>query len=431
MSSILNEPPSGLNTLTASEAARKLAMGRLKSVHLVEDCLDRISKHDETLRAWAFVNADQALAQARACDLSDTPTGPLHGIPVGIKDVLDTYDMPTEYGSDIYRDHRPTKDSHCVAALRAAGAVLLGKTTTTQFASPLPVGVRNPHDTDRTPGVSSSGSAAAVADFMVPLANGTQTGGSVILPASFCGVVGYKASLDGLDRAGISGLKKSLDTLGYFARSAEDIGLVYQSVKGEILPVDAGRPKIGVCKTPMWDEAEDCSRAALEKAASTLSASGYEVADVELPRIFDTIEQPFRVISNYEGKCALAREFRDHMDKMNAWMQETGNSNWSEQEYRDAIVAADHARAALKNVYDEYPVLLTPSAAGEAPSDLVSVTMSSFNRLWTLMHGPTITLPCSTGPNGMPVGIQITSRVGGDAALIAYSISILQELQNA
>jgi amidase len=428
---MLKDTPSGLNALTASEAARKLGAGHITSVHLVEDCLDRISRHDETLRAWAFVNADQALAQARACDVADTPRGPLHGIPVGVKDVLDTRDMPTEYGSDIYRGHRPTKDSHCVAALRAAGAVLLGKTTTTQFASPLPVGVRNPHDTDRTPGVSSSGSAAAVADFMVPLANGTQTGGSVILPASFCGVVGYKASLEGLDRTGIAGLKKSLDTLGYFARSAEDISLVYQAVKGQKVPADLGRPKVGICRTPMWDEAEDCSKAAIEKTASTLSASGYEVADVELPPIFDTIEQPFRVISNYEGKYALAGEFRDHMDKMNTWMQETGNSNWSDQEYLDAIVAADHARAALGNVYDEYSVLLTPSTAGEAPSDLVGVTMSSFNRMWTLMHGPTITLPGSNGPNGMPVGIQIASRVGDDASLISYSIGILRELQNS
>ncbi|MEE2997304.1 MAG: amidase [Pseudomonadota bacterium] len=428
---MLNDTPTGLNALTASEAARKLAAGQITSVQLVEDCLDRISKHDDTLGAWAFVNADQALSYARTCDAADTQTGPLHGIPVGVKDVLDTCDMPTEYGSDIYRDHRPTQDSHCVAALRAAGAVLLGKTTTTQFASPLPVGVRNPHDTARTPGVSSSGSAAAVADFMVPLANGTQTGGSVILPASFCGVVGYKASLEGLDRTGIAGLKKSLDTLGYFARSAEDISLVYQAVNGQTVPGDVGRPKVGVCRTPMWGEAEDCSRAAIEKTASTLSASGYEVADVDLPPMFDTIEHPFRVISNYEGKYALAREFRDHMDKMNTWMQETGNSNWSEQEYRDAIVAADQARAALGNVYDEYPVLLTPSTAGEAPSDLVSVTMSSFNRMWTLMHGPTITLPGLSGPNGMPVGIQIASRVGDDAALIAYSIGILQEIQNA
>ena len=425
MSSLLDDRPSGLNALTATEAATQIAAGDITSERLVGDCLDRIAAHDPTLHAWAFVDADLALAQARACDAADEPFGPLHGVPVGVKDVLDTHDMPTEYGSEIYRGHQPGRDSACVAALRSAGAVIIGKTTTTQFASPLPVGVRNPHDIERTPGVSSSGSAAAVADFMAPLANGTQTGGSVILPAAFCGLVGYKASLDGLDRTGIAGLKKSLDTLGYFARSAEDIALVYGAVTGQAAPTDAARPKIGLCRTPMWTEAEDCAQAALEEAASKLSAAGYDVADVDLPPAFETIEQPFRVISNYEGREALADEFRDHMDKMNPWMLETGKSTWTEQEYRDAIVAADDARDALGDLYDEYPVLLTPSTAGEAPADLVSVTMSSFNRMWTLMHGPTMTLPAATGPNGMPVGVQIAARVGEDARLIAAAPEIL------
>ena len=431
MPSLVNDAPSGLNGLTASEAAVKIAAGEITSEQLVSDCLSRIDAHDETLMAWTHVDADLALAQARACDAADTPAGPLHGVPVGVKDVLDTDDMPTEYGSEIYAGHQPATDSACVAALRAAGAVLLGKTTTTQFASPLPVGVRNPHDTDRTPGVSSSGSAAAVADFMAPLANGTQTGGSVILPAAFCGVVGYKASLDGLDRTGIAGLKKSLDTLGYFARSAEDIALVYAAVTGYTVPADPDRPKIGVCRTPMWYEAEPCAKAALEDAASKLSAAGYDVTDVDLPPRFDTIEKPFRVISNYEGKAALADEFRDHMDKMNPWMQETGNSAWTAEEYTEAIAAADAARAALGDLYRDYPVLLTPSTAGEAPADLVNVTMSSFNRMWTLMHGPTMTLPVATGPIGMPVGVQIAAGVGEDAALIGRSIGILDVLRNA
>jgi Asp-tRNA(Asn)/Glu-tRNA(Gln) amidotransferase A subunit family amidase len=429
MTSLLNDAPHGLSGLTASEAAAKIAAGGITSEALVTDCLARIEAHDETVGAWRYIDADYALAQARACDDADSSTGPLHGVPVGVKDVLDTHDMPTEYGSDIYAGHRPDRDSDCVAALRAAGAVILGKTTTTQFASPLPVGVRNPHDIDRTPGVSSSGSAAAVADFMVPLANGTQTGGSVILPAAFCGVVGYKASLDGLDRTGIAGLKQSLDTLGYFARSVDDIGLVYGAVTGDAVPAETDKPRIGVCRTPMWAEAEDCSRAALESAAAALSAAGYDVRDIDLPPEFDTIEDPFRVISNFEGKHALADEFRDHMDRMNPWMQETGRSNWTEDEYAGALAAASAARTALAGVYDDYPVLLTPSTAGEAPDDLVSVTMSSFNRMWTLMHGPTITLPVATGPNGMPIGVQLAARTGDDAALIARTKAIFGVLK--
>lgn len=428
MSNFVRDTPDDLAALTASVAAKRLAAGEITSEALVSDCLDRIKAHDDTLGAWTFINTDYALEQARSRDAADTVLGPLHGVPVGVKDVLDTSDMPTEYGSEIYAGHRPDTDSHCVAALRAAGAVILGKTTTTQFASPLPVGVRNPHDTDRTPGVSSSGSAAAVADFMVPLSNGTQTGGSVILPAAFCGVVGYKASLDGLDRTGIQALKKSLDTLGYFARSVDDIALVYGAVTRQFVPEDVARPRIGVCRTPMWPEAEDYAQAALETSAAALSAAGYDVTDVDLPPELTSIEQPFRVISNYEGKAALADDFRDHMDKMNPWMRETGESNWSENDYAEALAMADAARAALARLYDDFPVLLTPSTAGEAPADLVSPTMSSFNRMWTLMHGPTMTLPVAKGPNDMPVGVQLAARVGDDASLIAHATGIYRVL---
>tara|TARA_R110002110_G_scaffold204945_2_gene416387 strand:+ start:1277 stop:2569 length:1293 start_codon:yes stop_codon:yes gene_type:complete len=428
MSNFVAEAPPGLSALTASEAARRIAADEITSEELVSDCLERIAAHDDTLGAWTFLDRAYALKQAGACDAADTLIGPLHGVPVGVKDVLDTSDMPTEYGSEIYAGHRPEKDSYCVAALRAAGAVILGKTTTTQFASPLPVGVRNPHDTDRTPGVSSSGSAAAVADFMVPLANGTQTGGSVILPAAFCGVVGYKASLDGLDRTGIQGLKKTLDTLGYFARSVEDIALVYGAVTRHFVPEEAPRPRIGLCRTPMWAEAADYVQAALETAASTLSAAGYDVVDVDLPHEFDAIEQSFRVISHYEGKAALADDFRDHMDKMNPWMRETGESSWSDEDYATALAGASSARVALGRIYDDFPVLLTPSTAGEAPADLVSPTMSSFNRMWTLMHGPTMTLPVATGPNNMPVGVQLAARVGDDAELIAHAREIDRNL---
>ena len=431
MSNLAGQAPNGLDALTASDAARRLAAGEITSEALVSDCLSRIDAHDGTIGAWAYLDRDYALSQARACDAADTAIGPLHGVPVGVKDVLDTHDMPTEYGSGIYKGHRPEADSRCVAALRAAGAVILGKTTTTQFASPLPVGVRNPHDTERTPGVSSSGSAAAVADFMVPLANGTQTGGSVILPAAFCGVVGYKASLDGLDRTGIQALKKSLDTLGYFARSVEDIALVYGAVTGNDVPAHIDRPKIGVCRTPMWAEAEEHAQAAIEDSASALLKAGYDVIDVDLPPELQSIEDPFRVISNYEGKAALADDFRDHMEQMNPWMRETGESAWTDEEYAAAVAAANAARAALARVYRDVPVLLTPSTAGEAPADLVSPTMSSFNRMWTLMHGPTITLPVSRGVNNMPIGVQLAAGVGEDAALIARTIPIYRTLAEA
>ena len=418
-----------LNLLTTAEAAARIAVDEITSEALVADCLARIEARNGQLGAWRFVDPEQALAQARSRDAAGKSSGPLHGVPVGVKDVLDTFDMPTEYGSVIYQDHRPTADSACVAALRAAGAVVLGKTATTEFASPVPAGVRNPHDTARTPGVSSSGSAAAVADFMAPFANGTQTGGSVILPAAFCGVVGYKASLDGLDRAGIKALKPTLDTLGFFARSVADIALVHGALTG--VRASAPRPRIGVCRTAAWEEAEPCAREAVQNAAAALAAAGYDVADVDLPFAFDAVEKAFRVISNYEGKKALAREFQNHMDTMNHWLRATGESTWTGAEYGDALAAAATARMALGEVYERFPVLLTPSAAGEAPADLESVSVSSFNRVWTLMHGPAITLPVARGPAAMPVGVQLVARQGDDAALIARAADIHDVLQEA
>ena len=414
----------GLCGLTATEAARLIAAGEITSEALVGACLERIGKCDGELHAWRFVDPGLALEQARERDAADGARGPLHGVPVGVKDVLDTFDMPTEYGSALYKGHRPAADSNCVAALRSAGAVILGKTTTTEFASPVPVGVRNPHGADRTPGVSSSGSAAAVAAFMAPLANGTQTGGSVILPAAFCGVVGYKASLDGLDRGGIRSLKPHLDTLGYFARSVADIGLVYGAVTGESAAAADARPRIGLCRTGAWDEAEPPARAALEKAAAALGTAGYDIVDVDLPPEFDAIEGAFRVISNFEAKQALAEEYRTGIDGMNHWLQQTGRSSWTQDDYDGARATAAAARTALGRIFETFPVLLTPSTAGEAPADLEGVSISSFNRTWTLMHGPAITLPVAAGPAGMPLGVQLVARPGADAALISWSAQI-------
>lgn len=418
--------PAGLNLLSATEAASRIARGEITSEALVHDCLDRIQARDQDIHAWTHLDPDYALEQARACDRAPAPAGPLHGIPVGVKDVIDTFDMPTEYGSSTYRGHRPAKDSLCVAALRQAGAVILGKTTTTQFAGPIPVGVRNPNDLARTAGVSSSGSAAAVADFMTPLANGTQTGGSVIMPAAFCGVVGYKASLDGLDRSGIPRLKPTLDTLGYFARSAEDIALVYGALSHVAVPEDPGKPRIGLCRTMHWDEAEPASQAAFEGAALKLSKAGLAVRDIALPTLFEEIDQAFFVIVNVEVLRVMEAELRDHLDEMNPWLREKAASKdrWRDEDYKQALSTAAEARSALGHLFDEVDILLTLPSAGEAPFDHESEVVSTFSRIWTLMHGPTITLPSGVGPNSMPLGVQLIARTGEDARLIAYARQI-------
>ena len=423
--------PAGLNTLGAADAAARLAASDITSEALVADCLERITARDGELRAWAFVDPELALAQARRRD-AEAPRGPLHGVPVGIKDILDTVDMPTEYGSVIHRGHRPASDTGCVAALRRAGAVILGKTATTEFASPVPIDVRNPHDFGRSPGVSSSGSAAAVADFMAPVALGTQTGGSVILPAAFCGVFGFKGSLDAIDRAGVRHLRPSLDTLGFMTRSAEDMAIVFGALTASTAAPrdDASPPRIGLCRTPWWDGAAPETVTAIETAERKLAGAGAEVARVELPDVFDTVVETFRVISGVEGGSALEEELATQFEVLNHWIKAGAEARkgWSDDDYLAAQSHAGQCRAALSGVFEAYDVLVTPSTAGEATDDLVGISDSSFNRIWTLMHGPCVTIPAFDGPNEMPVGVQVVGRPGDDANVIAIAGWIARHL---
>jgi Asp-tRNA(Asn)/Glu-tRNA(Gln) amidotransferase A subunit family amidase len=435
MLDLASRGPGGLNLLTATQFAARLRDGSATSVELVEHCLARIAARDSQVRAWAFVDRDTALAQARARD-NETPRGPLHGVPVGIKDVFDTYDMPTTYGSPIYKDHRPVNDTAVVSLLRLAGAVILGKCTTTEFASPIPIGTRNPHDLSRSPGVSSSGSAAAVADFMVPLAIGSQTGGSTILPAAFCGVFGFKASLTGIDRGGIRHLRPTIDTMGLFARSIEDIALLRSVLVGEASEregIARGRIRIGVCRASRWSEAQPETVQALEAAARALSASGAEVTDAELADVFSGIEDSFRVIVKVEGARAMDWEMRHHLATMNHWLKgQLGTSDPSaDVQYEKAQAHSLACQRALARLFDRCDVIITPSACGEAVADLTSVSNSVFNRVWTLMRGPCLSVPAFTGPNGMPVGLQVVGPVGQDARTIALAGRIAVLLNQA
>ena len=420
MADLREAGPAGENLLSASEARSALEAGEMSSESLTRDCLARIEARDPEIEAWAFVDPELALEQARARD-GAAKAGPLHGVPVGVKDVLDTADMPTEYGSPIHKGHRPSGDSAIVAALRRAGAVILGKTRTTEFASPVPVGVKNPHDFGRSPGVSSSGSAAAVADFMVPIALGTQTGGSVILPAAFCGVVGYKASLDGLDRGGIRHLRVGLDTLGAMARSVADLGLFRAAVTGAAPAEAPAAPRVGVCRTSNWDQAAPESVVALETTADALAKAGATLSDVDWPGSFDGIEDSFRAISSVEGLQALEMEHRDHADELNDWIRDGAEQAryFKDADYAAAKTHAETCRADLAKVFDDVDFLITPSTCGEATDDLTGISNSAFNRTWTLMHGPCLTLPAFAGPNGLPVGVQLVGPIGGDDALLA------------
>jgi Asp-tRNA(Asn)/Glu-tRNA(Gln) amidotransferase A subunit family amidase len=436
MADLREAGPGGLNLLTASEAREQLDRGEITSEQLVGDCLARIEARDPAIDAWVFLDPDLALAQARARD-SEPPRGLLHGIPVAIKDIYDTADMPTAYGTTIHQGHQPAADSAWVAALRDAGAVILGKSRSTEFANPYPTTTRNPHDFERTPGVSSSGSAAAVADFMAPLAIGSQTGGSVILPASLCGVYGYKTSFGGLPTGGVRHAKPSIDTPGLFARSLDDVALMRAASLGQV-PAALDPPadtqlRVGVCRTDQWPQALPESVAMLEMTAEILAQAGAELRDVEPPAEVSQAMAEFWTIVATEDASAIAAEARDHLDQLNPWSQKIVREakDYTHAQYENAKAAAARGRAAMDSVLDDVDVLITPSARGEAPVDLTATEPSYFNRIWTLMYVPCLSLPAFTGPADMPVGLQLVGRRDADDRLLAIGRWIERSIAQA
>lgn len=433
------------NELTAAEAGRRIARGELTSEALVAACLERLAARERDVRAWAFLDADLALAQARRLD-RESPRSPLHGVPVGIKDVIDTADMPTEYNSPIYRGHQPKWDAASVALLRQAGCVILGKTVTTEFANNHPSPTHNPHNLAHTPGGSSSGSAAAVADHMVPLALGTQTGGSTIRPAAYCGAVGYKPSFNSINRAGLKFVAESLDTIGVLARTAEDAALGLQVLSGRtapdfsqspasILQIPPGRtspdfaqprtgsPRIGVCRTPRWHDADASTHAAIERVASQLAKAGARIATFELPSGTERLFDEHGTIMGYESARALAWEYLNHPDKISATLRPRLAEGWQlpREAYDAARVLARDCRRRLADSMRNYDFLLTPSAPGEAPGNLGTTGSSVFNRVWTLFGVPCVTLPCGAGPRGLPLGVQLVGRFDNDVELLAWA----------
>lgn len=411
-----------------------MAADAMTAEHLMADCLARIAARDPHIGAWTCVDAKAALAEARQRDASPRQ-GLLHGLPVGVKDVLETFDLPTCHGSTLYTGARPMRDSDCVAALRRAGAIVLGKTTTTEFASPIAVGVRNPHDVTRTAGVSSSGSAAAVSDRMVPLAIGTQTGGSVIRPASYCGIVGYKASIDGLPRGGIRHVRPSLDAIGLFGRTVEDIALLRAGMLGlAAVPsttwAERRAPRLGFCRTFEWPCARPETREGLVDAARRLAARGAIVQEIELPSPFEHALDAFGVIVVRETAITMQAEFAAHRRALNPWLQgiPAKAASLSDAEYCDAQAVAQACRDQLAAIFGSVDAILTPAATGEAPQDLFGAADPVFAPLWSLMHGPALSIPAFTGPQGMPIGVQLVGPIGADERLLAVAAWIVEAL---
>jgi amidase len=387
-------------------------------------CLERIAEREPDVRAWANIDPDRALAAARAADRASRD-GPLAGVPFGVKDIIDTQDLPTEWGTPIHRGRQANRDAACVALSRKAGAVLLGKAVTTEFANLHPGPTRNPRDLARTPGGSSSGSAAAVADFMVPVALGTQTTGSTIRPASFCGVFGYRPTYGEHRLHGVMEASGSLDTLGILARSVDDIAL-YRDVLLGTPPVPVvgieQAPRIGFCRSHVWEQCEPSTRALAEAAAQRLAGAGAKVVEVELPPEFARLNEAHRWISSFEFARTFTWEIENRWDEISETLRNgrlADGLGCSFERYVEMCELAERCRVRMDSMFADYDVMLTPSAFGEAPRGWNAFVGAPLYMMWTVLHVPALSLPVLTGPEGMPVGLQLFARRHDDRRLFA------------
>ena len=415
--------------LGAADAARRIAAGELSSAALVAACLERISEREEAVRAWVHLDAAHALAQAHERDAAPAPLGPLHGVPVGVKDIVDTADFPTECGTPIHSGRRPRADADCVARLRAAGAVVLGKTVTTELAYFKPGKTRNPAALDRTPGGSSSGSAAAVADGHVPVAIGSQTAGSVIRPAAFCGVLGLKPTRGLVGLEGVKALSGELDTLGWFAREPEDLevlGVVLDDTwpEGPSLREAAAHPeppRIAFARTPWWDQADDEGRRAVEDAAQRLRDGGAQVRELELPERFAGLVEAQQDVMAFDMARSLEWEHDHHGDELSDVLRELLERGRAidRATAERAVALGDECREVLGAELAPDEALLVPAVVGEPPPlDGGTTGDPLFCRPWTLLGVPALAVPARTGSGGAPIGVQLVARTGGDAELL-------------
>ncbi|MXQ14473.1 amidase [Microvirga makkahensis] len=411
--------------LTASEASKLIAERKLSCEELVRSTLKRIEEREPTIRAWTYLDPQRAIRQARELDKQPAKS-PLHGLTFGVKDMIDTADMPTSHNSPVYFEHRPGKDAACVSVVRHSGALILGKTDTVEFASGgRKAATRNPWNLAHTPGGSSSGSGAAVADRMVQLAFGTQTGGSHIRPASFNGIYGIKPTHGAISREGAKMYSHTLDTVGWYGRSVADLQLVAEAFRlvghDTAAPVDVKGLKVGLCRSPVWRKSEPAGRAALAAAAKRLEAAGAIVIELELPAPFGELNAAQETIMQGEGRAAFLPEYlayrhllhQDFVDKVEGAHGITP----------EALIAAYDLAADCRRTFDglfgkELDVILTPAAPGEAPEGLHTTGDWAFNAMWTLLHVPCVGIPVGLGSQGLPVGIQIVGPRFSDAALL-------------
>lgn len=432
-----------LNRLSASRLAQMIAAGDVTSEVVTRSFIDAIHDRNAAIEAFAWFEADRALETARELDrliANDRRRGPLHGVPVAVKDNIDTADMPTGYGSAIYATHKPNVDAACVGLLKHAGAFIIGKTVTAELANFTPGPTRNPHNLAHTPGGSSSGSAAAVAAHFAPLALGTQTAGSVIRPAAFCGVFAYKPSPRLVPRCGVKPNSDTMDEVGAFARSVEDLALVasvlalkpaWKEVPGQYLASGAA-PTIGWTATPHANAASASMLAMLESSAQKLVQRGARHTQITWPRVFDGLFDAQKTVQIYETARALAAEYTYRHDLLSARLVDLIDQGRAvdTRTYVEALQLGRACAAAIDSLFGAADVMLCPSAPGEAPRGIDSTGDPIFNRPWQLLGCPALNIPCGRGETNLPLGLQVVARPGDDAKLLAAGAWIEARLRD-
>jgi Asp-tRNA(Asn)/Glu-tRNA(Gln) amidotransferase A subunit family amidase len=412
--------------LSALDLARRIEAGELTPAAVIDLCAEAIAAREAEIGAFVHLDIERARKQAQS-SADMLRASALRGLPVGVKDIFDTADLPAEYGSPIYAGHRPVADSAVVSLLRRAGGLVLGKTVTTEFAYMNPAKTRNPRNLEHTPGGSSSGSAAAVAAGMAPIATGTQTGGSVIRPAAYCGVAGFKPSYRLLPAVGIKCFSWSLDTPGLFAADVADVAFAAAAISGRDLRVDRAAPAtpvIALLRMRVDDQASAAMQDAVRQAARAAEAAGAKIEEHALPPVMEEAFQAHRIIMDFEAVRALAYEYDHHRDKLSPLLRDVLSkaAGIAVEDYDAARRTTKRARHALNELIGEAKFILSPSAPGAAPHGLQSTGKPIFNSLWTLMGAPCVNVAGMTDDTGLPLGVQIVGRFGRDRATLEAAL---------
>ena len=446
--------PGSANLLSARDAREAIGQGLLRSEDLVEACFARIEELEDAIGAWAHLDKAVALKQARAADdvrFRGKPMGALHGLPVGIKDIVDTVDYPTERGTVLHRGRRPERDATLVSLLKEAGAIILGKTVSTELAVYSPGKTRNPHNPEHTPGGSSSGSAAAVSAAMVPFAIGTQTNGSVIRPASYCGVYGFKPSFARISRHGVLMQSPPLDTIGLFARSLDDLAMIadvlmrFDAQDGAMTPIAPpgianvlaeevpANPHFAFVRTPVWDQVEATTKDGLRELIEEVNERQERTVDIlDLPPAFDALHEDHRKVMEADLARNFADEYSRGKEDLSAVLREMieRGQRISDSDYDKAIARQADYDALLQEILDEYDAILTPATPGPAPAGIEATGSPAMNTIWTFCGTPALSVPLLQNPEGLPIGVQVVGARDDDARLFRTARWLLDVLND-